>query len=74
MKKTTKWQPKPKNLAFTTPTLKVIRSTAEFVTVILAVFTLYSLPGIAAIAFISTAIGLYCLIWFGSREHLIWQE
>jgi len=74
MKRIKTWNPKPKKLAFTTPTIQVIRDVANIITVILIAFTLYSLPGLASMAFISIATGFYCLIWIAVNEPLILKD
>lgn len=74
MKKIKQWKPKPKQLEFTTPTLKVIRDVAYIITTCLIVFTLYTLPGLAAIFFISIAAGFYCLIYLAVNEPAIFYD
>ncbi len=74
MKRAKQWKPKQRQLEFTTPTLKVIRDVANIITTCLITFTLYELPGLAAIAFISIATGFYCLIWLAVNEPAIFHD
>jgi len=57
----------------TTPTIKMLRDVANFVTVLLAASTLYSLGDIVAAFFIATAMGFWALIYLAVNEPTIFE-